>query len=433
MDSGNQRRAWLLLWLSLICCVADGALRKWVVGNTSMVGRFAYLSKDILWIGFFFNRFCRSNALVGIATPFLQCGMVLLGIGAIASSLSGFDPIGGPLTIITFFVLPLAAVAAGNSLPSDAILRFARWVSILTVLICPLGILQFYAPATNAINRYTLEGEDQIATASVSDRVRATGTFAYITGMCEFGELGVWASIVVFSMAQNVRDRWLGYAGICAALCSAFVTVSRSAVLICLIELGAWVIFGGHIGQKFKTAVIIAAVALAALISADRFDVASEVASTIYARSESASKSDTISHRLWYQYLLPLYAIEISPMGDGVGSRQAASGADSSADVTFESPWGRTILELGVIGLLGFLVSLGVAFAPWKAAYQALPAGGERAALAVTGAALATRAMLGFQFNHVAAYFFWAMTACVLAMGNSVYVDNRPVAQLNVN
>ena len=76
-------------------------------------------------------------------------------------------------------------------------------------------------------------------------------------------------------------------------------------------------------------------------------------------------------------------------------------------------------MELGVLGLLGMFATWGIAFVPWRAAYYACPKGGSKSALLVTGAALAMRAALGYQFNHVAAYLFWATAACVLAMGNS--------------
>jgi hypothetical protein len=220
-------------------------------------------------------------------------------------------------------------------------------------------------------------------------------------------------------MAQKARQRWLGYVAFFAACCCALVTVSRSVVLISLILIGSWALLGGQIRRKLEVVATIAVVGLVVLMATNRWNEASEVTSTVYLRNE-ATQNDSFGHRLWYQYVMPLYAVEISPIGNGLGSEQAGRTVGPGAKragSTFESPWGRTVMELGVFGLVGFLVTLGVAFAPCKSIFQNLPNGGSKVMLAVTAASLATRALVGFQFNHVAAYFFWAMAACILAMG----------------
>jgi hypothetical protein len=412
----------MLLWLSLMCCVFEGAARKWLVGETSVAGRLAYLSKDIVMAGFLLQHASRNNRLTVIAQPFLTWGLVLLAVGALFSSVSGINPVGAALTIRTFIVLPLAATIAGQCLPANSLRRYAWWVSILAVLICPLGVLQFFSPEGSPINRYSTEGESHISTAGVSERVRATGTFSYITGFGEFAELGVWAGIVTFSLAKGNRERWIGYAGVIAGLLCSLVTVSRAVVLISCGLVGVWALFGGQVGRKLQSAFTIAIVIVAALSSMDWWNAATEITSTVYLRHESA-RNDSVSHRLWYQFVLPLYAIDVAPMGNGLGSEQQGRTVDIESQMrggwTFESPWGRTIMELGVVGFIGFLISWGIAFAPWREAYKVSLSPGSKTALAVTGAALAARAMLGFQFNHVAGYFFWSMAACVLALGNT--------------
>ena len=89
-------------------------------------------------------------------------------------------------------------------------------------------------------------------------------------------------------------------------------------------------------------------------------------------------------------------------------------------------------MELGLVGLLGFLVTLGAIFAPLRVAYRANKEGDGRTVLAVTSAALVASAILGFQFNHVAAYFFWATSAAVLALGNGIPPPRRPASPTGV-
>jgi hypothetical protein len=411
--------AWRVLLVSLLCCVFEGAVRKWLVGDASIAGRIAYLSKYVVLAIMLVNHGTPHNRLAHAAAPFLKNGMGLLAVGSLFSCLSGIAPVGAILTVLNFFFLPYAAWCAGQQLPADAIRRFALALSCLAILMAPLGVRQFYSPPTSLVNRYSTEGE-AINTATVSERIRATGTFSYITGMGEFATTATWAGLVTFSLARTARHRWIGYIGLAAALCCGFVTVSRAVVLICLTILASWTFFGGQLAGKLRAIVGIGLVIATAGVTSERWDSINEIGTTVYRRHEFA-KDDSLEYRLWYQFVLPTEAIWIAPTGNGLGTQQAGRSAvsgDVRESSSFESPWARTILELGVLGLVGLLVSLGVAFVPWRRmlAQTVNPRG--RIVLIVTGVLLFTRAALGFQFNHIAAYFFWATAACVIALGN---------------
>jgi hypothetical protein len=423
--------AWPLLWLSLICCVFEGALRKWGVGDTSVTGRLAYLSKDICLAGFLLLGSGHSSWLSRVARPYLQIGLGLLALGAMASALSGVEPVGVALSIRTFFVLPLASWIAGRLLPADAVERMARWLAMLALPMAFLGTIQFYSPSGSAINRYSTEGE-YITTSGVGaraeeQRVRATGTFSYISGFGEFGPMAVWGGIVTFVTARSLRQRWLGYAGLVAGLCCAFVTVSRSAALVSLALVAIWAGVGGRLGRKAQALLTIGGFAVVLLLLTGQWNAADEVVGTTYAR-HVAAKDDTVAHRTWYQFVFPLHAIEIAPLGAGLGSQQVATSLGDNARRPiglFESAWGRIVLELGVAGLFGFLVTLGVAFAPLRIAYRSCQ-GEAKIIVAITGGAALARAVVGFQFNHVGAYFFWAMAAAFLALGNAAQPQHAP-------
>jgi hypothetical protein len=399
-------------------------MRKWVVADSSIAGRMAYLSKDVVMAAFLVLGAGRGGGLTNIAEPFLVGGLILLGIGAVFSSLIGIDPIGAALTIRTFFVLPVACWTAGRKLPADSIRRFALWIAILSVPLALLGALQFFSPSKGWINRYSSEGEQIVSTSSVTERVRATGTFSYITGFGEFAPAAVWAGIVTFTLGRTKRERWLGYAAVVAGMCCAFVTVSRAVAIISLGLVVVWAVVGGNVGRKIQVAVTIGTAAFALLFLTGRWDDASEIATTVYQRHASVSQShgagDTILHRLWYTFIVPLDAIAMAPFGNGLGSEQGGRMFKSGLAWTFEGAWGRMIMEVGLPGLFGFVLTLGVVFAPLKAAYWKNPQNERKTVLAVTFAALLARAVVGFQFGHVAAYFFWSMGATVLALSNGI-------------
>jgi len=426
----QSRLAWTLLLLSFLCCVFEGALRKWVLGEGSLPGRIAYLSKDILMVAILAVGVGRSNAMTAIASPYLLCGLILLGLGALVSMVSGFDPIGAVLTIKTFFLLPLGAWIAGRLLPADSLRRLATMVALLSLPLAVLGILQFFSPQNSLINHYSSYGDLITTAGSESNRVRATGTFSYITGFGEFAPVAVWAGIVCFSLARTVRERWLGYAGLVAGFCCALVTVSRAVALISLGLIGVWALAGGQFGRKAQVILTITVGTIVAVFLGGWWDDAEEVITTVYWRHMSSKNTETIGDRLLYGYADPLGAFAIAPLGEGLGSQQSAMlvvGTDAGRRrlSQYESPWGKLILELGVIGSLGFIVTLGAVFVPLVAIYRRCPSGGAKTALAVTGAVLFAKAALGFPFNHVSAYLFWALAASVLALENGMHVPRR--------
>jgi hypothetical protein len=432
---GNRNQlAWRLLWLSLMCCVFEGAVRKWVVGDASIAARVAYLSKDIVLVAILGLGAGPRNPLTDIASPFLQVGLLLAGIGAMVNAAIQIDPIGAVLTLICLVILPAAAVMIGRLLPPDSLQRFAKWIAILSLPLAMLGVLQFFSPPGSTLNRYSGTAEDasataaKIATAGATDRtaaasvhVRATGTFSYISGFSEFSVMAVWAGIVTFTLARTPRLRWLGYAGLAAGVCCALSTVSRLPVLITLGLLGVWVVAGGQFFRKAQVAITIAGLVLAALLVTGKWQAAEEIVGSVYSRYQN-SGNETLLGRAEYSFITPLVeSLSVAPFGAGLGTQQQASMTPNVAAIHGpESPWGRTILEVGIIGLVGSIVTFGTVFGPLWAAYRMAIRGEARTVLAVTAAMLMSKALGGFQFNHVAAYFFWATSAAVLALGGGI-------------
>lgn len=426
-----------------MCLIFEGSLRKWVVPDTSIAGRIAYLSKYIALAAFLVLGAGRSNTLTRIARPYLGIGMVLLGLGAVISAAFGaVEPVGAVLTILNFFLLPLSGYAAGLKLPADSLRRFALWTAILSLLMAPLSVRQFYSPKDSFINRYSKEDEKQtISTSGVGKgenaRVRATGTFSYIGGLCDFAPVAIWAAIVTFTFARTRCVRWLGYAALAAAICCTFTTVSRATAVNSAALLAVWAFAGGQFVRKAGAAFTIGVVGLAVLLFSGKWRSVEEISTTVFRRHAAVSDKvtgvgDTFSHRFWYSYILPFEAILVAPLGDGLGSQQA-KGMQSARwhreGILFESAWGRTVMELGVLGLLGFLSTLAIVFAPLKAEYRKSKRGAQRTVVAVTAAVLLLKAVAGFQFNHVGACFFWAIGACVLALGNA----SAPASELGTS
>jgi hypothetical protein len=194
--------------------------------------------------------------------------------------------------------------------------------------------------------------------------------------------------------------------------------------LISIGLVGIWALAGGKYGRKAQFAFTMGAILLLAGFLTEQWDTASEIVSTVYLRHEAVSESFAggFTHRIWYTYAHPLGALTMAPFGTGLGSQQVASSlSEENARLgfqVFEGAWGRMTLELGIMGVVGFVGTIAAVFFPLGKMYRAMPAGDEKTVLAVTLGMLLARAFHGFQYNHVAAYFFWSMAATALAMCN---------------
>jgi hypothetical protein len=411
-----KRLNWAVIWLfiALVCCVLEGAVRKWVVGDKSWMANLAYFSKDIAFTAAMVAAPRMPNRLALASYPWFIGGLLLSILGAMLSTLSGFSPLGAILSFRVFFLLPLVAWQAGQVLPPDTIRRVARWLAWLAIPMAILGVIQFFSPSGSFINRYST-GEE-IATTGFSERIRATGTFSYISGLYVFANYAVWAGIVAITLADTKRQRQIGALGLIAGIACTLVTVSRSTMLISVAVLAAWLFLGGKALANLKPVALIIAVAGVGLYMSGYLEQANEVVSAVQTRSLRAT--DNFAERLIVEFS-PIYdAFVLAPLGNGFGSEQAGRGGTVRVGSTYESPWGRLVMELGIVGLMGFVVSMGIAAIPIYRLLTAQRRGRLRTTAGVTAVVLLTNFLIGFQFNHVASFFFWFLTAALLALGN---------------
>jgi hypothetical protein len=183
------------LWLSLafVANVMEGALRKWVPGFESGVGRnIAYFSKDLLMAGSVFlmmGRAWRPSPGLEELRRWGLPAMGLIGCGCIISLLSGFNAVGAVLTLRAMLVLPLLAYFyAGWSGKRFPLLGLAFVGVILGVGNGVLGLMQNSLPSSHILNKYATGGMHIVELAY---GVRATGTFAYITGLGVVSAMGL--------------------------------------------------------------------------------------------------------------------------------------------------------------------------------------------------------------------------------------------------
>jgi hypothetical protein len=410
-------RVELILIFALVLCVGEGALRKWVLGDTSFLSRVAYISKDFVF------------ALCILIRPFkwglesmrlrngIELGLLLMGAGAVISSISDINFLGSVLSTRTFFILPVAAIYASLSLNEKSIHRIVHFIAVLAVVNAVLSAIQFYTPSTSWINRYSTE-DSFVATVGFADNVRATGSFSYISGLGYFGFFAVWAATMILAKAKHfVQFAW-GTIALSSALLCSLVTASRSIGLMVLFQVLAWLIAGSNFGQKIKIVLIVGFVGIFLFIT-DSGNELVEIGSVVHRRA--AVTNDDLFSRLEYQFVSPvIQALDLGPMGVGYGTEQAGGGGELAGNrhrSSIESPWGRLILEVGIIGLFGFLITCGTVIAVCIRGFKNSETE-RRSIYMLTGFCLVLNFLVGFQFNHVAGFEFWFMAALITAYSN---------------
>jgi hypothetical protein len=412
---------WILL-SSLALNILEGAIRKWIPDWDVGVRQYlAYFSKDIVFASLILlvPSGTASRPMM-IFRHWLVPGCALIIIGAVLSSVYGFNPVGAVLTLRATIVLPVLAWLAAQRLAGLSIRNVAWMLAVFTVLNFALAVIQNRFPSDHILNRYLIS---DMWIAAIGSGVRATGTFSYITGLSVMSGVGIWSGMVLLSMARSQLERGAGWIAIASGLGCALASGARSAILIGGGMLLAWVLFSrSSISVAARS--LIAAFSLGTLVAlSGLFPLYSDMASALLERNESAG--DEFTERAFGQLREGVLAIQESPFGNGLGSEQVGGKYYSTGTVgftTFEGPLPRLVMEVGGLGVAGFLViSVGAIVALQIAKRNATPGG--KAALFATQLFLPPLFYTNVAFNHTASAFCWMIFASVMAA--TVLVPDR--------
>lgn len=412
------------LWITLamLANVLEGAIRKWVPGFDVGAGRAAmYFSKDLLLVGGAMlvagmvggQRPGRANETlqsgVGIAI-----GLILL--GSLVSVIQGFNAVGAALTLRALVFLPLAAFvvvqAFGGRFPLQG---FAAVTAGLVIGNGILSLIQNSLPSSHILNQYAVE---EMHVVELASGVRATGTFAYITGLSIASALGVWAGMVMISLAHSRWQFLWGAIGILSGIACAFASISRGTVVTAFAMLGLWALSSVQATRMLARGSVVAGIAaLIALLLmptlAERFMLTGE---GVFDRFGSAGDSNL--YRAVGQWEQMWEAVTHSPLGGGLGTEQVGGNFAAKGVMgftTYEAQFPRIVVETGVLGFLGFLVLVGAVV--WALQETKKGPGGQRWDLVATATQLFIlgQCYSNLVFNHTASAAVWLVAAAVFA------------------
>jgi len=348
-----------LFWAYFLLLIFEGALRKWVFPPLSAP---LLLIRDPIGIMIIFEAYRankwpqRWSAVVGVLSAALLFICVLQ---LVTSDNPWFAALYGARSYLLPF--PVAFIM-GEYLDAEDLNKFGLWILWILLPMTLLEIAQYIAPVGSFLNRGAYEGAEQIS--YVGTRVRASGTFSFVTGPSSFTPLAA-AFILYGFVNEKLAPKWLLWAASFALLLSVPVIGSRALVIM----LGAIVVCAGigafsgvsQLFQSLKFAVPLLAIAF--MVSLLPFF--SEASFSLHERFLQASGSEGNLSQAVEERTLGSIAEVIEgtdflsrPFGRGMGVGAAAVIKLMNLNVLFvagESEFERVMYEMGPIPGLTFM------------------------------------------------------------------------------
>jgi O-antigen ligase len=408
---------WLML-AAVAACTLEGALRKWAIPRNAEWRYLAYFSKDIL-LGLCLTQrsWAHKNQLLARVKQWVFPGVALAVLGC-AIATTGANMVGAALTLRSTVILPLVTLALVPKLPRDTLIKVCLMLAALVALNAPLGVVQFFSPTGSWINQYAADS-DAIATSGFNDRVRATGTFSYLTGFGVFGDAAIAAGLILLSTSKSPRRSNLAMLTVVGGLVCAAATVSRSVLIIGVAILTVWIIFSKQRTRAMTYALLVIAVGFLATALLGLWSQTAEIFTTTSRRHEMVH--DPATRRLLTLVEAMPQAIIDAPFGNGLGTEQVGGNYYAYGRMRFsttESEWPRIIMEIGVLGYVGVMVTyFGALYVLWSARKR-IPDTKLKAVLLAAVLICAAWAFTGVIFNHVTSFYFWVFISAALAIGN---------------
>ncbi len=408
---------WVVVALALN--VFEGAARKWVAGFEEGGGRLlAYFSKDLVF-GMVVLWLVGKPVIEGGAREVFETwrmrGLALILVGAVMSFFEEFNVVGSALSLRALVVLPWCAGVYAGRVRSFPLLGFAVVVVFLAVINLVLGLVQNGLPGDDVLNRYAMGEVDAVR---VEEGVRATGMFAYITGMGVMSAAGVWAGLVVASLGRGWGYVWVGACGILAGVGCGFASMSRGPVVTAAAMLVLWVASSVAAAKLALRMGVIGVVMLVWVVvvwpgAGERLGL---VGAGTVGRFWSAGDDNV--ERAVGQWGEMAEAVRRHPWGLGPGTEQVGGNFAAGMGMglrSYESQLPRIVAEFGVLGLAGFFVLVGGTVWSLEVARAEGSGAGWGLAMRATQVFVLGQAYGNLVFNHTASGFVWLVVAGALA------------------
>jgi hypothetical protein len=405
----------------ILLTIFEGALRKWVFPS-NLAARYAiYFSKDFLF--FYAGYLGLRRALLFDMSWLIVCSALII-IPSAGATLMSSNPVGVFLSLRAYLLIPASAYLAA-SLITDIkdVERCAILVAISAIGVAALSAYQYYLPASHFLNRYDASTEESHIVATAG-HVRATGTFAYISGMAMMAGLSGWAGTFL-ALPIPGRAFWvrlLGAGALVAAFVCSATAMSRSGLVLSIATCTGGCLL--YLRPRQIVKFLFAALVISPFLAGGEEQVGeaavSQADSLTAGLAQRLENPDVFADRAEFVLENLYYGISRHPLGEGLGVGQAGSRfVASQQEKPYESEWGRIAYEIGPLGLA---VVLYMRFATCRHCWQSLFQANDdhRRLILATASPFFGMMSLGWMaFNHSGNSFAWTVMAFGLAAAAS--------------
>jgi hypothetical protein len=419
-------RRGLIFYFSLV--ILEGVFRKWLLPDFN---QYIYVAKDAV-LAFLCLRVLLSIGRIPMPEWLRRTTVGQLFVAfAIYSIAQGFNFNLPNITLgiwgIRTYVLPMSLVyLVPMGLPDPRQNeRLFRYYLMLGIPIAFLCFVQYRLPANHILNQYSnSEAELGPGVAMVSDAVRVSGPFSYISGLsifAAFESAGLLA--ILFASHWKLRGNILVWLNLLLTI--GVIAMTGSRAIVCYFVLYLLIVAGlgpllkqGGTGRYRMVAVGICTASLAIGLFGDAFDRLAE-------RHRMAGDTRARLNSLVFEPIDLLDEAGLFGFG-AAASHQAAPVLVPGGQSFYWLPngWvegepGRVMIELGGVG---FLLYMAVKLAICITVYNYIRRYGHNVPLAIPTACLLTAAscmVTGMLFSSVGSSYYWGMIGLFLAQANA--------------
>ena len=338
-----------LIWAYFVLLLFEGALRKWFLPGLSQ-GLLIIRDPIVVWIYYL----CYAQGIFPFNNKYLQRCFQWVGLAVVLSFLINR---GHPLTIAygartNLLHFPLIFIMA-RVLTFKDVLNFGRAFLLLALPMTWIVAQQFQADRFDTINTAAGGTGHQMMTSG--DKVRASGTFSFVSGIVFYYCFTV-SYIIYGFLVKGTFPKWLLYLGTSATLLAMVTAGSRAVIAECLQVLACIGFLAYFKPSEFgKIAGSIFGFSTLGLILYSQVDLFQEGLDFLTLRFEEAANVEGNPIEAYFTRYVDIivapyyYNMWTGFFGNGLGTATRAGSALGGGMGGAEISWSRQVLENGLL------------------------------------------------------------------------------------
>ena len=338
-----------LIWAYFVLLLFEGALRKWFLPGLSQ-GLLIIRDPIVVWIYYL----CYAQGIFPFNNKYLQRCFQWVGLAVVLSFLINR---GHPLTIAygartNLLHFPLIFIMA-RVLTFKDVLNFGRAFLLLALPMTWVVAQQFQADRFDTINTAAGGTGHQMMTSG--DKVRASGTFSFVSGIVFYYCFTV-SYIIYGFLVKGTFPKWLLYLGTSATLLAMVTAGSRAVIAECLQVLACIGFLAYFKPSEFgKIAGSIFGFSTLGLILYSQVDLFQEGLDFLTLRFEEAANVEGNPIEAYFTRYVDIivapyyYNMWTGFFGNGLGTATRAGSALGGGMGGAEISWSRQVLENGLL------------------------------------------------------------------------------------